>query len=361
MEPVRSRFWHDVSTAGAAARDASRVLRRHPSLLLLPLLLAVFSAVQSGATRYLTYTHTGFGRWSEAQGREREGRQPQSRASVWRPVLRTIEGSSLPSAGLLSSVRFVPDASGVTELLMFRVWDAPPDSALSGWLLLAAILPFLGYPVGALIVAGYYAVLEGARDTGVVAWPRFWHGARRFMPHVLLYFLLYMIISTPYFVLIMLAHAKEIASWAIPVSTLWRSGLEPLLLLSLALVPVAVVADDLRFATAVRRSIVTVWKHLGTAITLAAETVVLYLLVAVPYQVASSAFRASRYGPAPEGYLNAIPLFAVYEVALAVVMVWAVLALFSWYREAYPAPALAPYTPGPQETPAESAPEADQR
>jgi hypothetical protein len=310
MDPTRRGLRSDVVTGGRLALRALLLLRRHPVLLLLPVVIAVFNAAESAVGAYIAgppANHT-----------------VRQLAEALRPLFDTGRYALLRACSVLAS------PATTTHL----------GSGFVGLVLLLLL--------SAALTAGYYAVIRGVIEAGAVQWGRFWPGVRHYAARLLLYYLLLTAVSAPSTMLSFWEGYRAATGGRVSAAYLLASLLvDPLLVLSLALMPMGVVMADLPFLRAVGRSVVTIWGRVGTTAVLVLGTMVVSAAVTLPYWVASDAVKASRYGHSATGGLIALPLDAIYKAAIAATSVWALLALFLWYREAYPAPV----APPPEEAP----------
>lgn len=325
-------------------REAVGVLRRCPTLLAVPLLLVILNVTEWGVSSCIFRYHTRTGRKEAAEfRRDIAGSQMASvrvmRALALRPAVVAQSGLR---AGLDSFASPIsgPDLRGAFELVLTA---SVPEADLAGPYKSAVgrVLPHLWrvllvLPFSALILSGFYGVLDGAISGRGSEWSVFWRCAKRLYARFLLYsILVYAIFSSIDGLLRLLAWHPPIVYWAIVLIHSLYLWVTPVLAVPIALALVAVVADQAPLLLGVRRGIVTLGRGWLTAIMFLTA-----LFVACTYvAVLQGLMRTQVYAWSPDPtsatwMLGTAVSTAVYQGLLAVLGTWVLTAQFVWYREA---------------------------
>ncbi len=312
--PFFARVRRDLSAAWGYGKEAYDLLRRHPSLVLIPIALALFNATENEIGRYLATAHTAFGRAALARAHAGAGATRDERSFTfdsWGSAYGTARRLAFPSgANRLVLRSFRPDLSGTATFLGQA--SAPPGGPLLTPQLLAVMsaVALVGLLVGTLFVAGYLGRLRRTVDGEEVA-GAFWKDARAYCWPLVVYFIVAGVIALT------------------QLMTYLRTWVGPLLLLFTCLTPVGIVRDR-AFWQAFRESCRLVWSHYLTALALAVGASVACFLILLPYYYVHYLLRAQFILLRP----GVILLDAARDALLALIAVWATLALFVWYREA---------------------------
>jgi hypothetical protein len=312
--------------AVAYGSEGWRLLRRRRALLVLPLVVAVFNAVEFGTGAYVAGRYTRVGRELMTQSPEpldARTTEPRLRSRDLFPMREAVNRLAypIPTPSLTGPAQVValaaagPSRSG--EIPMFLPWV---------WLLLISL------PLEAIVLAGYYGVLWRAVTEEAVPWPSFWIYARRYG---LRFYLFGVLISAatagPVTILVRLPAAFAIyralsfAGWVAAFA--------------LALTLVAVAADGVPLRRALRSGAGVLLRDLPVALLLLGTWIVALALTALLSWLAGPALVAVL-PPADVARLQLymIPLEAVRNALLALVGTWLLIVSFLWYGDRRPAP-----------------------
>jgi len=313
------------------AVQALRLLRRHPSFLLVALAMAVVGAVDSRVGMHLAYTHTG---WA----------QDQQEILVWGEAARAKSGrpftySTKPFGHMMFVTPPIPSLGfrGASQLLWAAAYGSagkvmPPDpdhpyGRLKGMagihgLLSPFITMLLPLIVSSFLSAGYLAIAKSTITDGIPRWQVFFTEARRFYIRLMLFMLVWIAVLTPISLLATLRGAGSTEVYAaFPV------------LFLLALTQFAIVADDVGVFAGIRRSVVRVARELPVALVL--------ILGAGALSWAASLLGAWRYETQTVQTFTAdpfplLPRAVVSQCLMFAVGAWFSLAAFLWYCESGP-------------------------
>lgn len=320
-----------VKRAIRYAVEALILLRRHPSLLLVALAMAVVGAVDSRVGTYLAYTHTGWG-------------QDQQELTAWRNAAREKSGRSFTfSAKPFGYMVFVtpPTPSlgfhGATQLLWAAAYGSagkvtPPDpdhpygrpQGLAGLhmllsLFVTGLLPMI---LSCFISAGYLATARSTITDDMPRWPAFFTEGRRFYVRLVLFMIIWFAAVMPAMVIATLRGVVSIGVYAtFPVFFL------------VTLTQFSIVADDIGVFAGIRRSVTTVASNLPVALPLILGTGVLNWAASLlgpwrlGYQTGQS-FMADPFALLPRDVLSQCLVLAIGA--------WFTLAAFLWYGESHP-------------------------
>jgi len=321
--PLLLRAAGQAASAWQHAAAALRLLKRRPSLLLLPLALAFFNVVERQAGQYATFRYTAFGR--ELPRRLADDLPRPVKWSLVRRVrvVETVRHFAGPIPGLT--------LTGTTQLAWIAAIGGKDTARWPGhqfWALLAATA--LVAALSALVLAGYYGVAGLAVASGEAPWAVFAQQMRRFW---LRFWLFQLVLNA-------LAGWLSYVSLAVPLPTLiaaanwWLLWLAPVICFLLALSLFAIAADNARLGEAMGHSIVTVCRGLLTALLLFLALGLLRAIFLAPLSEAAELL----FGPPSRTDLLArtlldIPWFLAAEGWDALLGTWLCLALFFWYRD----------------------------
>jgi len=316
------------------AVEALRLLRRHPSLLLVALAMAVVGALDNRVGMHLAHAHTG---WSQDQ-QEVVAWGEAARAKSERPFAFSTE----PFGYMVFVTPPIPsfDCRGAIQLLWAAAYGSagkvtPPDpdhpyGRLKGLAGVHALLsPFamvlLPLIVFSFVSAGYLAAARSTITDGLPRWQAFLDEARRFYVRLTLYWIAFLVVLTP---VSLLAFGLGAGSIGVYVGI-------PVLFLS-ALTQFAIVADDVGIFAAIRRSVRTVIKDLPVALVLIPGTPALIWAAGLlgPWRFEAQtgqSFTADPFPLLPRAILSQCLTFAVGA--------WFTLAAFLWYGESGPSAA----------------------
>jgi hypothetical protein len=189
-----------------------------------------------------------------------------------------------------------------------------------------SIVVFL--PLPTFIASGYYLVVREAVSGGGSRWERFFPGVKHYFLRLLAYgALLQVVLHLPL--------TLFVSDWPHWLRNWWMWGALPLARFSLALAITAIVNDDVRLVTGIRRGVVVVYRRLLTA--LALLVMVGLLLFAVQWPVRGISYLLEGWLPrvdAARALLVGLPLGMLLAACYAAVGVWFCVAAFLWYRDA---------------------------
>jgi len=316
--------------------EAYRLLRRRPALLLLPIAVAVFNAVESGVGSYLMLTRTAFGR--EA------GKYPGLDRTAKADGVALLRAELAPGAlayksAIQASLTFaspIPNPQ-LTGTQSFARAATAPLSSLFGIILFLAVLPLTAF-----VFSGYYgSLLEAAASCPQAPLPFRGYVRRWFVRFLWYEAVVYAIVAIAVAIhLIALSADPENSRVVLYSLTPW---VPRVFWVVLALTPVAIAADDAPFAAALRRSLRTVVRDRPTTLALLA---MLAVACAIPWilrgALAAALSGLPEYPSTPTSALASTGVNAVYHAALALLGVWLCLAQFLWYRDANPIPVVVP-------------------
>ncbi len=244
MERLWDKVRRDLLAAWAYGKEAARVLGRCRGLVLIPIAIALFNAVESEGGRYLAATQTAFGRAGYA--RVRESAPPGNhhyidgnlslQGAYWSAKQQAFERG----VHRLASEGFLLSFAG-TEMLVGQAASVPGEQAFTPTNVgLAYLVGLLGLLVGAPIAAGYLKRLDrtvvGEAPAGV-----FWADARTYAWPVLLYFVVAGLVALPWLGILGLAAIQHRGDFATSNFWLtWYFWVAPLLLLFVCLMPMGV-------------------------------------------------------------------------------------------------------------------------
>jgi 23S rRNA (cytidine2498-2'-O)-methyltransferase len=325
---ARASAWRYVA-------EALGLLRRHPSLLLFPVLVATSGAVEDGVGNYLALAHTGYGRWEQREW-AREGEQAKEavplvvrlyprwalRSAFREALVRTGEPRATPAWGGLQAV--IP-------AVMYGDLSVPE----SGSMLLAAVgiaaLILLLLLFDPWVAAGYYGLFGDAMKEGRVEWRRLPARARRYWLRMVLLRVLQIAVGAW---AIPLALAK--AGWLMHIWQAWTFWAHPLVLVFLALVPIVFVMEEAGTWHAVGESVVTIWRRPAVAVVLIVGlTAACFVVIEAHTAARATWFPGTLHGGVPGAHLANVPLAAVYYGVLAALGAWAAAVLFVWWAAAF--------------------------
>ena len=173
----------DIRRAWGYGVEAARVLRRHPTLLLVPLALVAVDTSETAVGRYVSLTWTT--------------RQPGSTLHLWPRTNEepTWQSWHVPFA-IAARRSFGPGAVGLFETPVRAVSLKGMQRALTSAVIsgsngesgdrtqavfvLYLALALLSWPLAAVIRSGYYPLAGGCAWGDGFSWQRFGAGARRF-------------------------------------------------------------------------------------------------------------------------------------------------------------------------------------
>jgi len=289
LPPFVARRVDEVVAAFGYAVEAVWLLRRHPSLLLLPLALAVFNEAESAAGSYVMLRHTALGRqWVEQLRNVRPAPSRRVRVQV-----RFHAGPPVPdvawtgTAAVLGALVLGAEEGGGSQ-------GASPTLTLRMWLMSLVFSLLVVAGASAFVVAGYYGVAREAVATGRLEWGRLPSYGKRFLVRMwLLHALLGPIPWGLFGLLVLASGGTEILTITLAI---WEWVLAGLVFF-LALTPFVIVADDARFGAAIRRSVLAVARCLTVAVVLILGSLVVAEMINWPFEWIRSAAFGGRSSP----------------------------------------------------------------
>jgi len=342
-----ARIVADAAAALRYALSALRLLRRNPSLLLLPLAFAAFNVVETQTGRYLTYRYTAWGRryMRDLQGSRVHRAVPISWGRVG-PAIRWREDVQrfalpVPAVALSGTAQFLLATTRYTARQTYLRREVALDLLVG--LALAAL--------SALLLAGYYGVAAGTVGTGTASWGSFGQDMRR---HWFRFFLLEVILIALMGGFSYLVFALPYVPVLISAANRWREWVAPIIAFSLALPLYAVAVDDVSVKEALRRSVIITATGIATGLVLLAALALLQYAVLAPLSAAAESFAAyHRLRDLVALQLANIPWALAEKLWQFFLGVILCLAMFYWYGEAskrfhveaVPVPAEGPVAP----------------
>jgi len=333
-EAVPPFAWGLLGQVAGALRHgtaAARLLCRHPSLLLLPLVIAVVNVADHRISSYLPMArrHLPTGSrtlWTPEKGWERSA-----------PLLRPSElFRPLDAVGTFSSPAPTPSLTGVVRMAYESAIGAR-ELRQSDLLLSIAVTLVLILPLPTFIASGYYRVVREAASGGEAQWEQFFPGVKHYFLRLLAYAaLLLVVLYVPGTLFAIHASGRALTSdWPLRLRDWWTWGAVPLARFSLALAITAIVNDDVRLVTGIKRGVVVVYRRLLTALVLLVMVGALEFLVQWPLRGISYLLEGRLVGiDQVRALLVGMPLGMLLEAAYAAVGVWFCVAAFLWYRDA---------------------------
>jgi hypothetical protein len=316
---------------------ALALLRRHPSLLLFPVLVSTFGAAEDGAGNYLALAHTDYGRreqreWARGGEQEKEAVPLAVRLNPPWALKSAFREAALRTAGPQAA----PTWNGMQALARTLVYGHPErlgsGSTLLGGVGLAVLTLLLLLAFDPWVVAGYYGLFGDAMREGRVEWRRFPARARRYWLRMVALRVLQIAAAAW---AIPLAMAK--AGWLMHLWQAWISWAHPLVLVLLALVPIVFVIQEAGTWGAVQESVVTIWRKPAVPMVLILGlTAACFVVTEAHTAVRATWFPGTLHGEVPAVHLANIPLAAVYYALLAALGAWAAATLFAWWAREGP-------------------------
>jgi len=321
------RIVTDVRRALGYLAEAARLVRRHPSLLLLPVVVAVFNVGESQLGQHLVLQRTAYGRWLRERIKELpRPPAPDSRTRVVR--VETPGAMSVPTMPL----------SGVSALIGAVVTGRPHGTGLRSapWpnlllMLMALSLSLLLLaPVNALVRGGYFGLLVEAASTDKANAACFARSAARFFLRFWLLLALLAVAYLTFFSILFPVLGASDVGWALLRGAGWLMVAGVFLLM---LVSSALVWEDSSLWTAVGRSVITVVRDLAVALPLFVVAVAAENVFAWLFQWVRS---WTWQQPEPAGFMpwSNVLTDAGQRCVLALVGAWLAVAIVLWYRDA---------------------------
>ena len=301
------------------ASEAWRLLRRHPALLVLPLVLAVFNAVESqvpwyAASRHGVAVEAFLGERSNSASETAAFVPPLTRKDLF-PLKKAVFGFSHPVAGL-----------SLQGTLRTVVSDYALDAPYGVMLVVTWLATLLvALPLAALVLAGYYGIVGLAVTEGVAPWPRFWTYLRRYFLRFLLFAALLALFVNALLPIAPRVFGSDRVLWTWACLTLIVEFVTALTL-------VAIVVDDAGLLAALRSGVRVVVRDLPVALLFLAGWVVALALFAVLRHWAGVTVAGSLH-------LYSTLQVAIMNALLAAVGTWFLIISFVWYRDRRPVPA----------------------
>ncbi len=332
---VWPRMQSGVRAAVRYVGEALGLLRRHPSLLLFPVLVAAFSAVESGVGDYLSVAHTAYGRWEQRQWARQEKREKEKPSAVPLAVrldpqwaLRTaVQQGAAEVAGLRGAPTWAGEQALMSAVLYGDIEHSGSGSLVLGSVAVAALVLLL-LAVNPGLAAGYYGLLGDAVRSGRVEWRAFPARARHYWLRMIALRVLQLTLGW----VAVLSGFRSL--WLILLWRAWALWVGPLVSVLFALVPVVFVMEEAGLWRAVRESVATVLRRPAVPIVLIAGLMVAcFVVVEAQLAVRVTLFPGTLREGVPSAYLTSIPIGIAYEGLLAALGAWAAMTLFVWRAE----------------------------
>jgi hypothetical protein len=299
------------------ASEAWRLLRRHPALLVLPLAVAVFNAVERQVPWYVASRH---GVAVEAFLGEHSNSASETDAFV--PPLTVRDLVPLEKA-VRAFAHPVPALSLQTGLLVMALDQAAGQAGQISPYFVVLLQLLIVLPLSALLMSGYYGVIGGGVAGDATLWRRFWTYLRRCFLRFWLFAALLALFANA-----LLPTTPRMFDW---VWVLWTWACLTLIVeFVTALTLVAIVVDDAALLPALRSGVRVVVRDLPVALLLLAGWVVVLALFAVLRHWAGVTVAGSLH-------LYSTLQVAIMNALLAAVGAWFLIISFVWYRDRRPA------------------------
>jgi len=313
--------------------SAAKLAGRHPSLLLLAVVIAVVNVANRRLSLYVSMARQGLPAgsrtlWTPEKGWERSA-----------PLLRTSElFQPMDAVQTFSSPIPAPSFIGA----MWMAYESASGSRVARtrdlWLFLVVGIALI-LPVSTFVAAGYWRVVKEVVSGRGPRWESFFPGVRAYFVRLLVYQALLLVVSyVPRTLFDIYASGRTFASdWPLRLQTWCTWAIAPVVAFSVALVVTAVVNDDAGVVTGITRSLVVIYRRLLTALALLVMIGVLEFVVQWPVRAISYLLEGRLHGlDAVRALLIGMPLGMLLEAAYAAVGVWFLVAAFLWYRDASP-------------------------
>lgn len=315
------------------AVNAVHVLRRQPSLLVVALLMASFSAVDEQVGAYVTYRRTAWGSQQIQGVRKMElarGRRtrnpvhglPDDAVSALRMM---VLSPGVPSVSLYGTI-FVAWAFAYGERApASSARTAEPEARMSPYMMLTPlILTLLSFAVGALVAGGYMGVARDAAATGRASWGRFiQYGKRVFWRFVALGVVDGVVVGV-FAIFHFLPGFMRILSWGGPMAVMFFLNLGTF----------SVVEDNLSVVAALKRSVSTIRRDWVVA-------ALLMVGAGAPSWLALRWYLMLRWRGLGHGVnwdpvvpLSLLPMNVLSHCIMCALSAWFCVAAFLWYRDA---------------------------
>lgn len=313
--------------------DALHVLRRHPSLLVVALLMASFSAVDEQVGAYMTYRRTAWGsqliqairKMELARGRRTRnlvhGRPDYavsaSRLMILSPTIPSVSlDGTLDVAWAFAYGDRAPAPSART---------AEPEARMSPYMMLTPlILTLLSFAVGALVTGGYMGVARDAAATGRASWRRFiQYGARVFWRLVALGVVNGVVVGV-FAIFNFVPGFMRILWWGGPMAVVFFLNLGTF----------SVVEDNLSVVAALKRSVSTIRRDWVVAALLMVAAGTPSWLALRWYLMLRGRGLGRGVNWDPVVPLSLLPMNVLSHCIMCTLGAWFCVAAFLWYRDA---------------------------
>jgi uncharacterized membrane protein YesL len=338
-----------VAGALGYAVEALRLLRRHPSLVLVALAMGAFNGVEGPLGDFAAVGHTAWGRQyiQVMQGlREVQVRRPHRSP---RPRPFNVRAQRMAGLAILVCPPTGPWLSlwGTTTAVAALAYGPTkkfPRSQPADWrdptkvgrlvvpmillMLVPALAALVSLPIGIFVAGGFMGMARGMVATGNVPWREFAAQARRVFFRFVVFGAAVALLGG------VLAFGHVLIQQGYAGGILLALPLAPILF-SLSLTTFVIVAEDASLVAAVKRSVVAIWRNVATALTLVMGAGALVWLSYQP--VVTFHARMQPRGGAWNPAAAALPSLAsslLYNCLLAGVATWFCVAMFLWWQEA---------------------------
>jgi hypothetical protein len=330
LPPVVQTLLRRVTAAGVCALEALRLFRRHPSLLLLPALIAFANVAVREAT------HFAYGRESSPGGRTTLTGPtwvPVSPSSWAREQLLTISTVS-EFARPISTPSLTPVVGAWWVTRHSPILHGAAPSVTRPLMAAFLLVSLLDIALAALILAGYYGVACALVSAGDSAQNSFRANVRRHWVRFLQVGVIIAIVLGWLPLLQFFLSGSELNSRA---GNIWVMQVGPVASFFFALPLYILVSDGGSALAAIKRSVFMVATHLAEMVPLLAGFVLARALVLWPLLVLSEQFDLGQVQRAPlqSGSVlwgaSLTSAFVTY-IWTTVLGVWLCLTMFFWYR-----------------------------
>lgn len=334
----RSSLWLASEVHSQAGRSIRygvgglRLLRRHPALLVIPLLLMLLRAYdttlgQYAIPRYLAQRE----RFAEAEQFSAPARIPAGQrlrsvllnrrtAVAVSRLAGPLHYMTLQGTGTVLALSWTKD-----ELVGEGQVPLPPAPALQIFLFL------FGFAVSSFALGGFFGMVKQVGEEGSLTWRGFETNARRCWARFFLFQTIALVVFRwPYLFQAVPAYPH----WRATLYHAWTMWVAPVAAFFMALTWYAILTEDAGIWTALVRSAQTVGRHVVTGVHLLLAVGLTRLALLVPLEVGDALLIARYSADYSDWPWVSLPTVLVGGVTGVIVDVWVCLTAFLWYRDA---------------------------